>query len=467
MQKRMTGRGAAWMLAVAAALAACDGNTGPENRPPAAVSPVSPVQQTATAGDSARGPEVIVEDARERPVAGVTVAFAVTAGGGSVQNATAVTGADGIARAGRWTLGTGAGANTVTATVQGLAPVVFTASGAAGAPATVAIVAGNGQSARGGRAVAVAPSVRVTDAHGNRVAGATVTFAVASGQGAVTGATATTDSAGLAAAGGWTLGAPGANTLRASVGSLPAATFTATAIDPCTLPESYTLGSGPVAGVLETWDCRDANRPTDLFRFTLANTDGLSIQMRGGSGGGALLLNDSQGRRVVTQGYGDQLWVIAPAGTYTLGATREGWNAATPPYDYTVAAATTEPGGRACDNVPWIVPGVTFTLAIEDNDYCYAGSAPPSDFYHTFRLGLTAGQQVTIEMTSTELDPFIFLSWGIGGYAYSDDIEEEVNLNARLAFTAPVTGEYTLNLHAADTPPKYGTDFGRYTLTVR
>jgi len=100
----------------------------------------------------------------------------------------------------------------------------------AGVPANIAKTAGDGQSAQVGTAVAVAPAVTVTDGFGAAVSGATVTFAVASGGGSVTGGTATTNASGVATVGSWTLGSTaGTNTLTASVASLPAATFTATA----------------------------------------------------------------------------------------------------------------------------------------------------------------------------------------------------------------------------------------------
>lgn len=72
-------------------------------------------------------PAVIVRDAQNRPVGGVTVQFVVTEGGGQVEGAAASTGADGIARATRWTLGP-AGSQRLSATAGGLPPVVFRAS---------------------------------------------------------------------------------------------------------------------------------------------------------------------------------------------------------------------------------------------------------------------------------------------------------------------------------------------------
>jgi len=89
-------------------------------------------KQTASLGAAVKiAPSVIVKDAKNDPVAGTTVTFAVATGGGSVTGATAVTDASGIATVGSWKLGTTAGANTLTATSAGLtgSPVTFTATG--------------------------------------------------------------------------------------------------------------------------------------------------------------------------------------------------------------------------------------------------------------------------------------------------------------------------------------------------
>ena len=98
---------------------------------------------------------------------------------------------------------------------------------------TIAINAGNGQSATVGTAVATAPSVLVKDQYGNVVSGASVTFAVASGGGTVSPITSlTTNSSGIATVTSWTLGSTvGSNTLTAtSTGSTGSPlTFTANA----------------------------------------------------------------------------------------------------------------------------------------------------------------------------------------------------------------------------------------------
>jgi hypothetical protein len=93
--------------------------------------------QSATAGTAVGvAPAVIVRDGAGNVMAGVTVQFAITAGGGSVGNATATTDAQGIASVGSWTLGTTPGSNALRASVSGITPLVFTAT--ATAPVTTA-----------------------------------------------------------------------------------------------------------------------------------------------------------------------------------------------------------------------------------------------------------------------------------------------------------------------------------------
>lgn len=164
------------------------------------------VQLTATA-----------KDAGGATVSGGTVTWAITdaavatvTGGGSLT-------------------GVKIGTTTVRATIAGKsaeAPVTVTV----GAPTAVTVVAGAGQTAQVGAAVATAPRVRVRDFGDNAVAGATVQFAVTGGGGRLTGTTTvTTDAAGEATAPAWALGVlPGANTLSATAGPATAA-ITATA----------------------------------------------------------------------------------------------------------------------------------------------------------------------------------------------------------------------------------------------
>ncbi len=72
-------------------------------------------------------PSVVLRDQYGNGKPGIPVVFAVAAGGGLLTGAMQTTGSDGVATLGSWRLGAGAGVQTLSATVQGLAPVQLSA----------------------------------------------------------------------------------------------------------------------------------------------------------------------------------------------------------------------------------------------------------------------------------------------------------------------------------------------------
>jgi hypothetical protein len=99
----------------------------------------------------------------------------------------------------------------------------------------LSVESGNGQTGLVGYPLNLRPAVRVRDASNAAVQGVQVTFAVASGGGTLTGASATTDAAGVARAGNWTVQL-GVNTLTATASGTGVTatplTFTATGMAP-------------------------------------------------------------------------------------------------------------------------------------------------------------------------------------------------------------------------------------------
>lgn len=225
---------AAGILAAGTVAIGCGSDDPAEPTPVATtIALISGNAQTGTAGAALASPITVrVTDQNGDPMASVSVAFAVTAGGGSVGSATVATNAQGDA-ATSWTLGpmAGAGNNGATASVAGLdgSPVAFTASATAGAASQIAVSAGDAQTGEVAAAVAVDPSVTVEDANGNPVAGVSVTWAVTAGGGTTAAGTSMTDAAGQASM-QWNLGplvGTNAHTLRASLTGGANAIFTA------------------------------------------------------------------------------------------------------------------------------------------------------------------------------------------------------------------------------------------------
>ncbi|MDZ4865334.1 MAG: Ig-like domain-containing protein, partial [Gemmatimonadota bacterium] len=148
-------------------------------------------------------PAVLVSDSASQPLAGVAVTFAVTAGGGSITGGTATTNAAGLATLGSWRAGQTAGANTVTATVTGLPPVAFTATGAPTAVLSLAKISGDAQSDTAGRTLPLPLVAEARDSFNNVVPAAVVTWTTTDGS--LTPLVDTTDALGLTQA-SWTLG---------------------------------------------------------------------------------------------------------------------------------------------------------------------------------------------------------------------------------------------------------------------
>jgi hypothetical protein len=187
--------------------------------------------QTGTVGTAVEvAPAVIVTNESGAPAEGVSVIFSVTAGGGSVQGGTVVTDAGGMARVAGWTLGTAAGANSLTASTVGLSDVIFTAAGVPDVPSLMALFAGDGQSAEAGMPLANPLMVMVSDQYGNGVEDVPVDWQAL--HGSVNPTTSTTDASGRAQT-SWTLGVNAqTQTVTASAQGTDGAAFTATAIFP-------------------------------------------------------------------------------------------------------------------------------------------------------------------------------------------------------------------------------------------
>src|SRR5512133_1194131 len=121
-----------------AMLAACGGSgsgnqTEPQpTRHASSLTILAGNNQSATVGTPLPAPlQVKVADEDGQPFPGATVTWSVTAGGGNVQLSSSTTQADGTSSV-RWTLGTQAGLNSVTAAVAGVSPAAFSATGLAG-----------------------------------------------------------------------------------------------------------------------------------------------------------------------------------------------------------------------------------------------------------------------------------------------------------------------------------------------
>ncbi|HUQ48376.1 MAG TPA: hypothetical protein VM053_09060 [Gemmatimonadaceae bacterium] len=404
-------------------------------------------QTGAAATAVAIPPSVIVRDANNNPVAGVSVTFAVASGGGSVTGANAVTNSAGVATVGSWTLGPATGANTLTATSGSLPSVMFAATATAGAAASIARNSGDGQTAIAGSAVAIPPSVLVQDATGNPISGASVTFTVAGGGGSVTGGAAVTNSSGIATVGSWTLGPiVGANSLVATSGSLAGISFTASSVPGPAASVVKFAGDNQVA----ITGAAVANPPSVIVRDANGNAKaGVSVTFAVASGGGSIA-----GSAAVTNSSGVAAvgsWTLGSVGVNTVSATATG----IAPVTFTATAISAVCGSRPSHTLGTTTSG---TLASGD---CQLPDGTFIDFYTTNIP--QAGAYLFRE--SASFDTYLLLSSPDGTTIAENDDELDTGTNSGIkallpagnyllgpgTFAPNVTGGYTLTSAAAST----------------
>ncbi len=173
-----------------------------------------------TGSVAAPTPKVLVTDSTDNPVGGVNVTFAVTdTAHGTVTGGATVTDTTGYASPGSWTLGRAVRKDTLSATAAGLvgSPVQFVATTTVGAATQLVSISGDAQTGVTGNPLASPMVVEARDAFNNPVAGVAIGFATLAGGSPAT-ASVTTDAAGRAAF-TLTLGAPGADTVKACLPS--------------------------------------------------------------------------------------------------------------------------------------------------------------------------------------------------------------------------------------------------------
>lgn len=226
-------------------MAGCKDDPVPSQNIAVGVTTLSATVATATATI----PSVRITDAGGKGVKGVMVRWKAS-GGGLVTNDSIRTAADGSASSGGWRLGTTAGAQTLTASADGVPTITFSATAGAGPATQLTPVSNSASNPVVNTVVSPTPSVKALDVYGNAVSGVAVTFSVATGAGVLTGAAQTTNDQGLATIGSWQLGTTaGIQTLQASATGTSATTFSVVAV---------------------------AGAATDLVRATAAAVDGPS-----------------------------------------------------------------------------------------------------------------------------------------------------------------------------------------------
>ena len=335
----------------------------------------------------------------------------------------------------------------------------------AGPPATVTKTAGDNQTADPGHAVPIKPTVTVTDAQGIPVPGVVVTFSVGDGAGTITNATPTTNAQGVASLGGWTLGTlPGAsNTVTAVVGTLPAATFTATTTgtNPCTLSTAYTFGT-TADGVFANTDCPAFDGSfLDFYSTTLPAAGAYAFTEASTAVTPYLLLAAPDGTVIAETAdakdgdTNEVLKVLVPPGNYVLAA-----NTFRPKMvgSYSLSSAAIAESINNCDLV-FVTRGITTSQSLVTTD-CLNSGFYSDDVY----IFIGAGKSVTVAMNSTDFDAYLEI-YSFSGLVASNDDVSATSTNAQVTYTATSDGYYLV----APTTKLSGTRgaTGAYTLSIQ
>jgi hypothetical protein len=329
----------------------------------------------------------------------------------------------------------------------------------------MSISSGNNQVALAGTAVPVAPAVSVQDANGNPKAGAVVTFTVGSGGGSVTGGTPTTNAAGLAAVGSWTLGpGAGANTLVASTPGVAPVTFSAVATTAkCNANVTHVIGTS-TQGALEADDCQffdgsfidfysTAIGQANVYYFSQASSAFNSYVLLALADGTIIAENND-----VSPGNPNaRIKAILPAGNYNLGANSV---EAGVTGSYTLSSSIAPPNNGNCELV-FVLKNITTSQAIEATD-CPIQDNPPV-YADGYFILLKAGQSVTVQMSSSAVDSYLQIVRNGGGAVVAEnDNRDATTKDAQVTFTATVTDYYAIFTRTA-VPGQTGA----YTLTIQ
>ncbi|MGA3188590.1 MAG: Ig-like domain-containing protein [Bryobacteraceae bacterium] len=201
---------------------------------------VSGNNQTGSAGQALPAALLAtVTDACGNAISGAPVTWTVTQGSATLSNVVSTSTSTGAVSA-NVTFGTAAGQVQVTVSLGTSSIATFSLTSQAVA-STMTIVSGNNQTATIGAAFTQPLTVQIVDANGNPVTGATVSFAVSSGNVTITPTSAVTNAQGQASTAATATQTPGTIIITASYASVSASfTLTALAVGPQLTATAFT-----------------------------------------------------------------------------------------------------------------------------------------------------------------------------------------------------------------------------------
>ena len=322
-------------------------------------------------------------------------------------------------------------------------------------PASLSIVSGESQSGLVGALMTDSLVVLVTGSDGKAFAGATVTWAVATGSATMTPVASTSNASGQAAS-AVNLGlTTGAVTVTATVSGVTPVTFHLTSVTACDWRAPFAV-TATVSGVLGSNDCLLSDGSyIDYYGLSVGTQQAARIGLVAGFDA-FLMLNDASGIPVGADddggvGTNSELLVIMAPGSYAVGANSYS-SATTGPYTLTSGAIAESISG--CEN--WYA-----TAGIATSQQLLASDCSSSGYYADgVGVYLRSGKTYTITQNSTAFDAYLYLADNFGNLVASDDDGGGGN-NARIVYSPGSSGLYIIfagSFAAGET--------GAYTLAI-
>jgi hypothetical protein len=301
--------------------------------------------------------------------------------------------------------------------------------------------------------------VTLTGSDDHPLAGAPVGWQVTSGSATLSSTVRTTDAAGRSRV-QLTLGlALTPIAVLATVGALPAATFSATS-----RVVSFGLGQ-TTTSTLNASSCTLLGGGSfDAYALTLTGSQGFTVSLASDSFDAALEVVDegfvlggaynfdSVPGRGITNSF---LKMIAVRGAYGIAAAAQNLGGAG---SYTLTTAARPVYADSCLSNIWVTRGITTQQELKSTD-CVDGTGPY--YFDAFQMVLVAGQKVTITESSAAFDAMLFLHSTSGRIVFDDN--SGGGTNARLSYTNTSSGAEQLSI-LPSTATVGAT--GAYTLTI-
>ena len=371
--------------------------------------------------------------------------------------------------------------------------------------ASVTGVAGDGQTGSTGATLAFPLSFVALGSDGRPAQGVHVKWsATPSGAATFTPSTTTTDVDGVASTTARLGSVTGTITIHAAVPGVSDVVYHVTALDPCEVLTSYTVGD-TVNAALSTSDCnyQSAGWFYDFYQLDLpVGQQSIRISMHANfpappqapgdsndtwidfwSAAGPLVAFDDDsvlGGDVTDRGRNSQIDVILPGGSYVIGANSFN-QFSTGAYTMTTVGRPSAMNG--CRQV-WVSRGVTVSDSLTAATDCADSSVSPPRYYDVARVQLVQGSVLTISAHSTVINPSLTLHriLDLNNYTRSqvaqNDDSAAGNPNAFIKYTVPVnasgpydiligssapgeTGAYTFDVSAAATSARSVAPLGR------